>query len=1144
MHNLSSALEVHFTAATRLPGQTLSLRRRRDGQGSQAIELKLAQAIDGRMPLLTLFLAREGPGMPVEWLAWNPFGPYDSSGPGIASLFGWHFNAPERPALPARFALATSYPQFRRPGLLRDLIREGQYQPPPPEPPLRSTDLQLLLDPLGEPRGDLLLVREPPAVLNLVLDDPEFAQRIASVRWRLDQGEFTPMEADEQSWTADLSRIPWDRKTRELTVEVRSRGSTPQTILKSQKVCYIPKAPRVRPQIPQGVTAFSVDQRQLPFAVDVEPAVGEKARVVLIRRHGDEPLHREEYGADAAPGLLRIATVLDLKPGDTAIDLEAVNEGARDDFRDEETTRFGPLTVHYSPRPVKLPSIELEALVLLPEGERAPSRKIPIRGMETLIVESTPRVRVLGRITAEDNLLRVERQTAGKDKDWKALDGSRAGLGKTFAIQEEIDLVPDHQTIVFRARAGNVDAEATVSRGLTIAYHPDLPVLDPLVADPAGPIVRFGTGGSQSDPTVRLSAAINGAPERIGRAEILLNDRPLREPLTIDRKGKRLLGSVPLSRGPNRIGVRLSNRWHTTDFGPIFVEYRRPPQVEPLVVTMRAGRPLAQLSARVASLTTLTRAEVEVVHQPGTLPAAHTYLAHREPRPRDLWAVSAEVPLEQGANQIILRTWNEDGASPEQRVLRVYEKPVERKPDVIVLTPEKLNVEQPRVVLRFRVRSESPLTRVELSSERSSAAPRSLAKFPVQQLARGADGRFELRADPTILLESGPNSFKIEAQNAGGVSSVDLLFTYTPPPLHVVLDGVEPEAGGEPQVPRARVEGPPSLARPLPSSTIVLRGRVIWPDTDAMRAQGNPRLQVWVNGFPHVVAALAPPVPGSPVRAFRARVLLSRLENNEIDLRLRGAPLDVLGDRKFLASCRKVEANWRLHLLVMGIGAVDQDELRARAIAALKGRPVDAEETTFQTPAFPTATLYGRGRAVINRPWMIGRLNQIRKAIAMGPIPSNDVVILYYQGGEVIDVKGQEPCLRLRAGEGMTVNDIMSLREIRERLDQTRGAKLFLLDVTRAPDQAPLILAQAAQWIENELPFGLLRFSWQDQPARPDVSLAATIGGALQGEKETTLEEVDAELDKQSRVLRGRFPGLQYLREFNDYFNGLVLGGR
>ena len=57
---LSSALDIHYAAAARKPGQTLSLRRRRDGQGAQDVALLLGQAIDERKPLLTLFVARAG----------------------------------------------------------------------------------------------------------------------------------------------------------------------------------------------------------------------------------------------------------------------------------------------------------------------------------------------------------------------------------------------------------------------------------------------------------------------------------------------------------------------------------------------------------------------------------------------------------------------------------------------------------------------------------------------------------------------------------------------------------------------------------------------------------------------------------------------------------------------------------------------------------------------------------------------------------------------------------------------------------------------------------------------------------------------------------------------------------------------------
>ncbi len=78
-----------------------------------------------------------GEGRPRDWLAWNPFGPYDRSGAGVDSLFGWHFNALDQPREPARFARAAEYAQqFRREGLLRDLIeRAGLLRPRPPAAP-------------------------------------------------------------------------------------------------------------------------------------------------------------------------------------------------------------------------------------------------------------------------------------------------------------------------------------------------------------------------------------------------------------------------------------------------------------------------------------------------------------------------------------------------------------------------------------------------------------------------------------------------------------------------------------------------------------------------------------------------------------------------------------------------------------------------------------------------------------------------------------------------------------------------------------------------------------------------------------------------------------------------------------------------
>ena len=372
------------------------------------------------------------------------------------------------------------------------------------------------------------------------------------------------------------------------------------------------------------------------------------------------------------------------------------------------------------------------------------------------------------------------------------------------------------------------------------------------------------------------------------------------------------------------------------------------------------------------------------------------------------------------------------------------------------------------------------------------------------------------------------------------MSAADLDFTYVPPPVRVVIDEVA--GGGQTQRPEGRVQGSPVLPVKMPDSAISLQGRVIWADADSMRVNRDPRLQIWVNGFPHIAVT---PEPANTDQAlecrFRANLLLSLSDNNEIDLRLDGKPLDILGGNRLLVSCRDVAPDWRLHLLVLGIGVEGEQELQQRALDALNGRNFDREHRTFTTPAFPAARLYGPRCPIIEPGWMYGRLKQIQRAIAMGARPSNDIVILYYEGGEVVEKGG--PCIRLRPGGDLEESQVFPLSEIKRELSRTRGAKLFLFDVTRAPGQAPLVLSQAARWLEDTSPYGLLRFSWQEKPASTETGLAATLGAALRDEKTITLGEVDKEVARRSRELRGRYPGLRYLPELTRHFNGLVLGG-
>lgn len=947
------------------------------------------------------------------------------------------------------------------------------------------------------------------------------------------------MRADEQAWTADLSGIPWDRETHELTVEVRARDTDTEPFLKRQKVRYIPKPPRLRTAAAFSAGRLEVKERRFRFEADVEAMRGEPARARLVCRHGDaRPVVDVPYGGPEFTRRPHVDATIELKPGDNTIELEVVNEGARADSRDEETSRFGPVTVHYSPRPVQRPIIEAETVELLSEDTGTPTGTIKVRKGEPCIVETTTRARIRGRIAVKekkDRLQLVEWRPAGPA--WKGLKGfGPRRSGEAFDFTEELDLVPDRQVIEFRARAADDEAEEAISvERLVVECHPPLPRLELLEADNPGPIREPGTAGDGTKP-LRLTARIKGEPGRIDKAFATVNGDEVAG-LDVDRQAGRISGLVRLHRGTNAIGVLLNNRWHSAAFGPIVVEYRRPPLIERWEAKLQPGRPFARISARVASLTALTRAEIGVVPQVGN--AEPAYPARWERKSGGVWEVLAEVPIQQGANEVTFRAWNQDGEStPPKPEHLVYQKPVEPKPDLIVAVTEKA-VSRPVAPLRFLVRSASPLTRVELipKGPKSRAAIR---KFEVDRLRRETDGTYSFLEDGTVPLEPGQNSYRIEAVNAGGLSAAELALTYTPPPVRVVIDEV---AGGDRTLrPEGRAQGPPRLTEPLPHSRIALRGRIIWADAPSMPAGADLRLQVWVNGFPHVAVTPEDAPAERPLeRRFRADILLSRSEDNEIDLRLDDKPLDNLGENRLLVSCQRVEPDWRLHLLVIGIGVADEQELRQNALQALNGRDFNAEDRTFKTPAFPAAKLYGPLGPVVYRPNLYGRLRQVQRAIAMGSRPSNEIVIVYYQGGEVVEKEG--PCLRLRPGDSREEADIFPLSDIRKELTKTRGAKLFLLDVTRATERSPLILSQAARWIEDESPYGLLRLSWEEKPAPPEGTLAFTLRETYREQKMITLGEINSEVEKRSQLLRSRYPSLRYLPEFTRHFNGLVFGG-
>lgn len=1130
-----SVAEFHFTAGAKKPGQSIVLRRRRGAGPARDVSQTLGQAIDERKPLFTLFLPEPTPGQPRGWLAWNPFGPYDRSGPDLESLFGWHFNQIDRPDEPAGFALAKEHAQFRREGLLPVLIQEGRLPPPPEPKPLPPPAMDVFLTPVGQRAlGDLTVLRQPPTSLGLPLEEGVPPERITAVTWQLDDQPARPMQSGESHWSADLAAIAWDHKPHKLTVTMETSAPV-QRFRKTVKVCYVPPAPSLHAVAPKDITAalrsgLEVDDPNFRLAAEITPAKGAQSKARLTWRHRGDVVLDQPYGPDFAAKPVDVP--LRLKPGPNTIELVVANEDVPAGLEELVTERLGPFTVHYRPKPVEPPVIQPEALNLLPDESGAQARTLPLATGNLAAIENA-RVRLDGRITAKAKLLSAEWRYA--DGDWKRLTGFKPDA-KEFAFREPIDLVPGSKEVVLRATTANIEGEEVVATAtLKVEHHPLVARVSNLTANPADPVLRYGTG---DEPVpVRLTAQLHGRPGRPEEnATILLNGDALPDKVEVDPKAGTVTATTVLPRGTNRLQVRLTNGWTTNVTNAVLVRHLKPPLVESLEVRPIEGRPFAAVVARIASVTA-PAADLEVGH--GTSGSAAYRTAGQV---RDLgegrWAVSADVQLEEGNNEIVFRARNDDGTAAERRERMRYEKPVEKKPEIVFATATSATPDRPDFTIQFRVVSHSALTRVELVRVRGNAR-QGVRPFDVARVERRPDGEFELRADATVALDPYENAFEVDAVNAGGETREPLTLNYTPPPVFAEI--VDVVSRSHKVAPEGRADGPSVLREPLADARATIRGRIVWTGVDKRRVSGSPRVRVWVNGFPQVAVALGSVTQADRglTRDFEAEVLLSR-EENDIAVKLQDVPLDIRGVPWLRAKCKNPERNFRLHLWVIGVGIDDKQGLVSRAVTAVNGSDLDKSNRVFHTPAFPTARVYGPTCENLDRSLIYGDLGDIRDHLPMDLLPSNDVVMIYYEGGEVIEGNGRTG-LRIRPGTGTGPDDVFPMEEIVRQLSEARGAKLFLCDVVHDPNHGAPVLAESARWVKDS-PFGLLRFSRPGEGSPSGVKLASVLGAAVQ--RKDMLGDVSAEVNKRAQALRPEIPGLYYSDAIPTRLQGLVVGGQ
>ncbi|QDV33987.1 WD40 repeat domain-containing protein [Tautonia plasticadhaerens] len=1126
------------------PGDPVTLRVRPEGAEARDVTLGVGQAVDERKPLFSLFLAgTEGRGEP-GWIAWNPLGPYDSSGQEAERRLGWHFNTGD-PAAPTRFAQADQFPEFRREGLVGELLERAALPPVAEAAPLPRPGLAIALDVPEQEGDDLPIVRLRPTTLRLVLlDEAVGPGQVARVEWSIDGSPAREMAPDgPRGWVAALDGAGWGRGPHAIRAVLHTREATPQAFEAIREVRYLPPAPVVAIE---GPAQRVVDRPEYEFRASVDPRGG-PATVRLVHRVGDE-VRAERAWRSGEP--IPVEQPITLAEGVNTIELVAVNDGAIEGLEGFETADPAPVVVVYDRREVPPPTITLDP-VSTADG---PSPSI-VGGRPTV---DRSRIVISASIRSDEPIDRAEWSRAGGE--WRGLNPV-PGVPGSYRL--EADLEPGPNAI--RVRAKSADSDFSEARA-EVAFVPPVPEVVDLLLDPPGPVLVVAP--DRDPPRIRLSGRlVLGADPFPFGATVIVNGEALAEPPEVDAGAGTLSAEVPIRPGENVIRVRLGNEWGGAWSGdPLVVSCRRPPEVRGVAHSEVGDEPVVDVTAKVASPPGLpvTRAVIRVEGEGPGLPARMIEDVSIEPEAEGSWTISAaRVPISLGGNAISVLAWNADGRSPEPgRAGRVvYEAPPPSPPRVTILRPGRDATERvDRARVTFEVRSDDPIRSARLIRIRTEAEHETLIEADPAGAVREAGGGVSLRVDGEIGLGPGANLLRVEATtDRGATGSADVSIGYIPPPARVEVVGIEPKrGGGEPLRPAAGPDNRVSFPGPMATGQGWLVGRVSWADEEMLRTHEATRARIWVNRFPQSLATLRP-VEGEPlVREFRAEVVFSR-EENDVSVELPGVPLDEADRPSFRVSCEVPEERQRLHLLIVGTGQGDREALRGRALEALHASPhpdAPGDPDRFRTPAFLDGVVYGPLLDDVRIMELVYQLDRIRREVDLGLALADrpiDVVAVYFQGNAWVE--GEHAYFGLRRGNGRGRPESVSLDFLADQFAESRGFQLFLID-SRRPIEAgsPTITGVVGDYPPDRWPpsehvhhVGILNQTWWHEtddgpPAEPgnEATLTASLEQAVaQGGQ---LGDVATYLRRGLDQLRERFENVTLEEHLPEPLADLNLG--
>ena len=260
------------------------------------------------------------------------------------------------------------------------------------------------------------------------------------------------------------------------------------------------------------------------------------------------------------------------------------------------------------------------------------------------------------------------------------------------------------------------------------------------------------------------------------------------------------------------------------------------------------------------------------------------------------------------------------------------------------------------------------------------------------------------------------NEIHVAARSKGGENTDVLRLSSIQEPVSIQIAGFATQRNGKVTMKADNgVGGRVTFHKPIDGGDVWLQGEVKWGRHDDLRLQkGNYLVHIWVNGFQQLPVRLDPPKNKSRSRGFQTRVILSQPQDNVIQVVLRSLATAQSHDTEFAVDCDKPVTKRRVHLLAVSVdqGQDHSEELVESGIRALNGQriksPSKSQPIDFVSSAFGSGIVYGPLMAgQITPPRFYHQIQEIGTAIRSWnrSQPATDVVVVYYQGAELIDNK-------------------------------------------------------------------------------------------------------------------------------------------